>query len=146
MRIEPLPTTSDTLSASAEARHIGTRAAFATLALWFIVLTANGVHHIRTQSFAIALCVVNVAGLAVSSFDWSRRSSTRWRSAEARACDPLRVVLPSLVLLFGAGLAQWLARAITGGMQEYLNVAYMAALPLAIARYLRYRHNWGTYH
>jgi len=135
----------DALHDSGERERIRAWTGLVILALWFVVCTANELHHIRSQALDVILCMVTVAGFVLCLLDYVRRSSTRYRSARACACDPFRFTLLPIMFLFGVGLTQWLVRASTGGMQEYLDRSYLVALPWGIAGYLRYRHSIRTY-
>ena len=135
----------DSLRDSHGQERISARMSLMIVALWVVVHTANEVHHTHSQALDVILCIVAFAGCVLCLLEYVRRSSSRHRTARARACDPLRFLLLPTMLLFGVGLTQWLTRALTGGMQEYLNVAYLACLPWAIAGYLQYRHSIRAY-
>lgn len=131
----------DALRDSYERKRISAPMSVMIAALWVVVNTANELHHIHSQALDVVLCIVTLAGCILCLIDYVRRSSLRHRTARARACDPIRFLLLPTMFLFGVGLTQWLTRALTGGMQEYLNPAYLAWLPWAMAGYLQYRRS-----
>lgn len=83
----------DALHDTCERERIRAWTGLVILALWVVVCTANELHHFRSQALDVILCMVTVAGFVLCLLDYVRHSSTRYRTAPARACDPFRFTL-----------------------------------------------------
>lgn len=112
-------------------------------ALLILMNGADEAHRALSLGANVVFCCCCCCGAAVCAYAYVRCSEQAYVASQPRQSYLIRALLLPTMLLFGVGAIQFLVRALTGGMQEYLYRAQQAALLWLAVAYFLYRRRFG---